>query len=216
MLTSVVIIGTAVVLLGAQHYRRRRLVIKLGLPSDAKFYEGWNTEPLTSKWLHVSMSTISSLFKQDPMVSFHGVINNVAVGMTGTTPFDDYYKHFNAGTQSVLSDKDAQQDDRKFVEIQTKTKGVIDSYIKKHSLEDKKKYMNSGLMVSESHRGKGIGISLMQHKLKQLKSIVFTTTTNKFSAKVMETCGYVLIALWKYRDLGVDSNDTLNVYVWTP
>lgn len=197
-------------------YNKRRLVIRQGLPHDPKFYEGWNTEPLTTIWLNVSHYSIMSLFTQNLETSYYGTINDIPVGMTGTTPLDEYYEHFDSGVQKISENVKSSDDDRKFVMIHLKAKGIINSYIREHSLGSKKKFHNSGLMVLKAYHGQGIGRELMKHKLRELNSIVFTSTTNKYSARVMEQSGFKLIESLKYSDLNVSSNDTFNVYVWTP
>jgi len=197
-------------------YKQYKLVIKQGLPNDPEFYKGWTDEPLTNKWLHVTPHIITSLFKQDLSKSFYGIINNVNVGMAGTSQFDAYFQNLFDSAQKILSNKYAKDDDVKYVKIIVEAGNIINSYVKKHKLEKFTKYMNCGLMVSKTYRQKGIGTALMRYKLKQLNSYVFAITTNKYSAKVMEKCQFKLIKLLKYYDYDIISDDIFSIYVWCP
>lgn len=201
------------------HPRRPKIVIKRGLPSfneNKTFYDGWNSEPLTTKWLRVSMHVILTLFTQDHAVSFYASIKGIPIGMTATASLDDYYKNFDTWVMSALSRDDTTDDDKKFIEIHKMAREPVKLFIKTNSLENEVMYHNAGLMVPEIYRGKGISIKMMKHKLKELDSIVFTSTTNKYSARVMEACGYKLLKSHNYCDLSVKSDDTFNVYVWVP
>jgi hypothetical protein len=198
------------------------LKIDSGLPNDPDFYRGWLSEPLTNNWLKVSQSVIASMFKQSPETSHTAFINNVPVGMSSSTPLDEYYNHL---TKSCM-DMDAKittsvntklsNDDKKFIKLHLNEKEVVKSCIRENDLDNVKMYHNTGLMVNEEFRHRGIGMLLMKNQLHHLNAYVFIATTNKYSSNIMKKCGCELIKSWKYHDLNICSDDSFSIWVKHP
>jgi hypothetical protein len=178
-----------------------------------------NSDSLLTEWLKIPSTVTSFLFKEDPSLSYYSAINNTIIaGITNTSLYEEYSRHFDDAVYALLT-SETNNDILKFVRIYAKSKRVIDSYIEKNDLKNKKKYQNINLMSHEIFCTTGMEISLMRYKLRKLNSVVFATTTNRTSAKIMEACGYELIESWNYSEFGInpsDKDEAFNVYVWYP